>query len=118
MHGRVIVIILFDTRELEQLCNDERVAKKKLGAAGAKKLKKRLDDLDAMTTLEAARSLPGRCHELKGDLLGCLAITVDGGCRLVFRPEHEPVPVKKDGGLDWRAVTSVRVVAVRDYHDD
>jgi len=111
------VIILFDTTDLEELCNDDRSAKKKLGAPCAKKLPSRLDDLDAASNLEAMRTLPGKCHELKGDLAGCLAISLHGGFRLVFRPEHEPPPLKEDGGLDWRAVTSIRVMSVEDYHD-
>ena len=111
------MIIVFKTKDLENLCNDERASKKQLGAPCAKKLRARLDDLDAMLNLEAARTLPGRCHELKGDLVGCLAISLHGGYRIVFRPSHDPIPVKEDGGLDWRSVTSICVVAVEDYHD-
>lgn len=61
--------------------------------------------------------LPGRCHELKGNRMGCLAVALQGGFRLVFRPEADPPPRKDDGGLDWRSVTSIRVVSVEDYHD-
>lgn len=111
------MIILFDTTDLEKLCNDDRTARKKLGAACAKKLRSRLDDLDAVSNLEAMRMLPGRCHELKGNLAGRLAVELQGGFRLVFRPEDEPPPLKDDGGLDWRSVTSIRVVSVEDYHD-
>jgi proteic killer suppression protein len=36
--------------------------------------------------------------------------------RLVFVPDHNPVPGKSDGGLDWAQVTRVLVTDVVDYH--
>lgn len=107
--------ILFANDRLRALCNDDRKAKKELGAAGAKKLRARLDDLEAAACLEVMRPLPGHCHELKHDRAGELAVYLDGGCRLGFRP-CEPVPRKPDGGLDWTKVTSIEVVYVGDYH--
>ena len=36
--------------------------------------------------------------------------------RLVFAPNHEPVPKKCDGGIDLDKVTSIIVIEVVDYH--
>ena len=108
--------ILFRTDKLRRLCNDDRVAMRSIGANGAKRLRQRLDDLAAAGCLEDMRTLPGRCHELKGDRAGQLAMDLDGGRRLTFEPATEPRPKKVDGGLDWRGVTSIRVVEVGDYH--
>ncbi len=109
--------ILFKTAKLRELCNDDRVARKKLGARCAKKLRARLDDLDAAQALQAFRALPGGCHQLTGNLSGCLSIALHGGFRLVFRPAHETSPRKPDGGLDWARVTKVEIVSIEDYHD-
>lgn len=109
--------VTFKTAELRLLCNDERAGKKKLGAPGQKKLRGRLDDLAAASTLAEVRNLPGRCHELKGDRAGHLALDLHGGCRLEICPAHAPRPTKPDGGLDWTRVTRVCVVYVGDYHD-
>lgn len=109
--------IVYATEDLAGLCNDSRTAQRKLGAACAKKLRRRLDDLAAASALQVCRHLPGRCHELEGGLAGSLAMDLDGGYRLVFRPFHSPVPRKEDGGLDWGAVTSISIEAVDDYHD-
>lgn len=79
--------------DLRGLCHDDRRGEKELGAVGAKKLRARLDDLAATTCLEEMRTLPGRIHPLKYDRAGELALDLDGGCRLVFRP-CEPVPRK------------------------
>lgn len=109
--------IFFPTDELKRLCDDDRAAKKKLGADGAKKLRKRLDDMKAAPTLAVMKSLPGRCHELHHDLKGRLAVDLDGGRRIVFRPEHTPLPELAAGGLDWSKVTAITIESVEDYHD-
>lgn len=111
------VVILFKTRKLEKLCNQDREAVRKLGKASAEKLRLRLDDLEAAASLATMASLGGRCHELKGDLRGCLAVELAGGERLVFEPAHDPIPTKDDGGLDWSKVTCIRIVSVGNYHD-
>jgi proteic killer suppression protein len=35
---------------------------------------------------------------------------------LIFRPAHNPVPKKDDGGIDLAAVTAIEILDVRDYH--
>ena len=111
------MMITFATEELEKLCNDGRYAVRRLGAMSAKQLRRRLDDLHAAPDLLEMRGAPGRCHELKGDLAGCLAMDLHGGWRLIFKPDHEPILTKPDGGLDWGAVTAIQVQSIEDYHD-
>lgn len=36
--------------------------------------------------------------------------------RLVFRPNHDPVPLKTDGGIDLEHITSITIMSVEDYH--
>jgi plasmid maintenance system killer protein len=83
----------------------------------ARLIRRRLDDMKAAATLGVMRSLPGRCHELKGDRKGQLSIDLDGPYRLLFMPSDQPPPSKPDGGLDWTQVTSVIVLGVVDTHD-
>jgi proteic killer suppression protein len=109
--------IAFTSTAVASLCNDGGLAKRKLGAPCARKLRARLDDLDAAANLAVMAGLPGKCHELKGDRLGQLAIELHGGIRLVLVPNHDPIPRKADGGLDWAAVTAVTIIEVVDYHD-
>jgi proteic killer suppression protein len=70
--------------------------------------------LSAAETLDEMRSVSGRCHELKHDWSGHLALDLAGGMRLVFRPGEWVENAV--GGLDWCAVTTVVIVAVEDYH--
>lgn len=109
------VIILFESDELQTLCSQEKVANKKLGMPGAKKLRARLADV--MAAKNMAEIKIGRPHELLGDWNGCIALYLDGGRRLVLRAATDPVPRKKDGGISWSEVDAVSVAFVGDYHD-
>lgn len=88
------------------------------GQVRARILQRRLDDLRAATVLEDMRPpLPGRCHELTGNREGELAIDLDHPYRLVFCVADNPVPLKEDGGLDWKSVTAIQITEITDYHD-
>ena len=108
--------IAFSTIKLQKTLNTQNLLVKVHGPDRARRIRKRLDDLNAATTLEDIRSLPGRCHELTGDRAGQLALDLDHPYRLIFTPAHDPFPVKDDGGLDWTAVTAVVILGVEDYH--
>ncbi|CAM4207046.1 type II toxin-antitoxin system RelE/ParE family toxin [Aquirufa beregesia] len=83
----------------------------------ARQLNQRLKDLAAAENLAVMRALPAaRCHELTGDRKGELAVNVSTNYRLIFEPNHEPIPQKADGGLDWGNVTRIRIIDIEDYH--
>lgn len=112
------MVILFKTSKLEKVCNNENLMRKRFGTNRAKLLKRRLTELAAASTLEDLRNLPrARCHELKGNLKGCLSVDLDHPYRLVFEPAHNPVPEKPDGGLDWARVTEIRIIGLEDTHE-
>lgn len=83
----------------------------------AKLIRRRLDDLLAAPSLDVMRSLPGRCHELKGDREFEISLDLDGPYRLILFPAHDPIPLKADLGLDWKRVTAVLIKEVVDTHD-
>ena len=88
-----------------------------MGPRMAEKLQQRLSELAAVETLEDMRCLPGaRCHELTGELEGALAVDLVHPYRLLFTPDHDPIPQKEDGGLDWTSVTAICIVDYVDYH--
>lgn len=109
--------ILFASKKLEQLCHDEKVGTRTLGAPSARKLRTRLDDLIAAANLDYMRKLPGRFHGLSKERAGQFALDLHGGCRLVLEPASSPLPKRSDGTLDLTKVTTIRVVEVGDYHD-
>jgi proteic killer suppression protein len=112
------VEVLFKDRKLEKVCGNQSRLVRKYGTACAKLLADRLDQLRRAKNLEAMRGVPRvRCHELKGNRAGTLAVDLLHPYRLIFEPANNPIPRKADGGLDWTEVTIVRILAVEDYHD-
>lgn len=109
--------ILFSNSRLEKECCDSKIRRKRHGDERARRLGRRLDDLQAAATLSVMRTLPGRCHELTADRKGQLALDLDGPYRLIFEPTHEPLPLDENGSLDWDRVTSIRILLIGDYHN-
>ena len=112
------MVILFKTAKLEKECNNENLMVRRFGTNRTRLLKRRITELAAANVLEDLHNLPQtRCHELKGNLKGCLSVDLDHPYRLVFEPANNPVPKKPDGGLDWTKITMVRIVDVEDTHE-
>lgn len=109
--------IYYTSKKIQAMCTSERQMVKELGRPMAVKLMQRLSELEAAETLDDIRHLPGaRCHELKGDRAGQLAVDLVHPRRLVFCPQHDPIPAKPDGGLDWSQVRTIIVLEIVDYH--
>src|SRR5258707_546532 len=96
-------IFFAEAKEATDL-NDSKRLVRLHGAQRARLIRRRLDDLRAAANLQVMRTLPGRCHELKGDRRRQLSVDLDGPYRLIFRPAHNPIPEKPDGGLNWEQV--------------
>lgn len=111
------VEVTFKSKKLQKVCNSDAELKKEYGKNCAKKFRARLDDLAAASTLDTFRSLPGRCHELKGDRKGQLSLDLAHPLRLLFEAAGDDVQYKEDGGLDWKSVKSVVILEVEDTHD-
>ena len=96
---------------------DLRQVTKAHGPEVSKKLKTRLDDLDAAQSMEPMRNLPGHWEELKHNRAGQFSARLQGGMRLIVKPQKHPPPTKPDGGLDWSAIDSIYIVEMVNYHD-
>ena len=59
----------------------------------------RIDELkDAVCLADLYRFPALRCHELKGDRKGQIAINLIDPYRLILEPANHPIPRKEDGG--------------------
>lgn len=114
-NGRVVLEIYFKDKKIRELCEMQAVANRKLGAGGARKLRARLDDLDAAARVTDL--VAGNPHPLKGGRHGQFAMDLTGGWRLVFSPRHDPCPVRNDLAIDWSQVTIICIEYIGDYHD-
>jgi len=111
------MVIIYSKDKTKQEFNNQKLLIQRYGLRMARIIRRRLDDLDAAENLEVMRTLPGRCHELKGDRKGQLSMDLVHPERLIFAPAHDPAPVKEDGGIDWKKVTSIKILEVVDTHD-
>jgi proteic killer suppression protein len=59
---------------------------------------------------------PERRHELSGNRKGRFAVDLKHPQRLVFEPNHNPLPRGADGGLDLKKINAVTIIEVEDYH--
>jgi plasmid maintenance system killer protein len=110
------VEISYKSKQLEKKLTDPTKMAKAFGLL-ARKVNQRLKDLTDADNLETMRAIQAaRCHELKGDRKGELAVDVSGNYRMVFEPNHDPVPRKDDGGLNWEEVTKIQINDIEDYH--
>lgn len=111
-----IIDISWSDRKLEKCCAGDRSGQRYFGAANWKLLKRRLASLAAAATLTDMDGVPGNCHALSADRDGQFAVYLWAQYRLVFEPNHEPIPRLDDGGIDRSSVTSVVITEVVDYH--
>lgn len=113
--------ISFKNKKLTKSFNEGAQLERIHGALGAKDIRIRMKEFRAAESVKdfwPPKSPPGRCHELtQGQRPGQLSVDLDHPCRLMFIPDHDPVPRLEDGGLDWSQVTAVQILGVEDTHD-
>lgn len=110
--------ISFRNKKLEKTLTTARDMVPLHGERRAKLIQQRLAEIEAAPTLAMLRLLPRpRCHELKGNRKGQLSVDLDHPYRLLFTPDHDPLPQAVAGGLDWAAVTKVCIQEIADTHE-
>lgn len=113
--------ISFKNKKLEKEFNEGAHLSKVHGAKRAKKIRIRMAEFRAATSLMdfwPPKSGPSRCHELtQGKRKGQLSVDLDHPYRLIFIPDHDPAPKNENGGLDWLQVTAIKILGVEDTHE-
>jgi plasmid maintenance system killer protein len=107
----------FHTSKAAKLFNSENNLRAEYGPRMAGLIQQRLKELSAAENLEQMRTLPrANCHELVADRAGKFAVNLAHPYRLIFKPDHDPVPIGTGGGIDWSQVTKIEYVEIDDYH--
>jgi len=101
---------------LEKDCSHDRQGVVRWGPENWPRLKRRLASLAGAPTLQDMDGVPGNCHQLRADRAGQFAVDLWGSYRLVFEPDHDPLPELPDGGIDRARVTKIVIKEVVDYH--
>lgn len=110
--------IHFKTRKLAKIYNDQKELRKELGKDQAEKVMMRLYFLrNAPALCHVPTKPPERLHLLHGNRRGQFAVDLIHPSRLLFVPNHDPLPLKPDGGVDKENVTAITIIAMpSDYH--
>ena len=112
----ILMEINFSRTKLQKVFNSEAELKKAYGEQ-ARIIMRRMVMLRAASNLSDVSHLPPvRRHELTGELQNHFAIDLKQPFRLLFKPNHDPVPKKKDGGIDLENVTAITITEIKDYH--
>ncbi len=106
--------ITYASKAIQRLCEEDKHQRKQLGEKRAKRLKNRLNELRAVDNVSQLQL--GRPHALTEDRAGQYSVDLDGPMRLLFEPSDQPPPNLESGGIDWRQVTSVRILEIGDTH--
>jgi toxin HigB-1 len=113
-----IIDISWSDHKLQKTCASDRAGQRRWGADDWKLLRRRLLSLEVAPTLRDMEGVPGKCHPLRADRAGQFAVYLWGSYRLVFVPDHDPLPTLPDGGIDRSRVTKIVIEEVVDYHGD
>lgn len=109
--------IFYNSQQMKKICSSDKKMVRKLGSEMAVVLKLRLNELEAVENLDDMKFLPAaRCHELTQNRKGQISADLIHPQRLIFKPHHDPMPKKPDGGLDWTLVTRILIWEITDPH--
>ncbi len=109
--------VSFGNTGLKRLFDDESKMTRRYGERRSRSLLARLTVLgNAVTLSDVSSRPPERRHQLTGNRNGQFAVAVDPQYRLVFEPNHDPLPRRPDGGIDIDRVTAIVIVELTDYH--
>jgi proteic killer suppression protein len=109
--------ITFKNNKLAKILNDRKKLLRVYGAPNSKRIMMRLEFLRASVCLDdVPRDPPYRLHALHHNREGQFAVDLEHPQRLVFEPNHNPLPRLKDSSVDLKRVTAITILEVEDYH--
>jgi plasmid maintenance system killer protein len=110
------VRISYKSNKLKKSLTEAKEMQKAYGSM-AKKVNQRIKEILASDNLEVLKSIPAaNCHELRGSRKGEFALDISGNYRIIFEPDHDPIPQKDDRTIDCMKITDIRILGTEDYH--
>lgn len=109
--------IAFRDRKLLKIFSSHKRLVQAYGQRMAKVIETRMDTLQTAACLDLVPiEPPNRRHQLTGDRHEQFSVDLVHPMRLLFIPDHNPIPRKDDGGVDLTQVTAVAIIEVADTH--
>ena len=91
--------IVFRTTALQKICSISKEAVRTYGPKNGGKLMQRLNELKSFECLaDVPKYPPARCHQLEGNRKGQFSVDLEHPYRLIFTPNHTPLPKLEGGG--------------------
>ena len=107
-----IMIISFKDKKDEKDCCSGKRCDRRWGLH-AKKIQQRLAEIAAAENLKIFWTLQHlHPHVLGGNRDGQISIDLNHPFRLLFVPDHDPVPRKENGELDMEKIIRVKIIEV------
>ncbi|MDO8261703.1 MAG: hypothetical protein Q7T21_00605 [Gallionella sp.] len=106
--------IAFAEKSDRQLCENEAIAVRKLGTKVADKLKRRLADLRAATSVKDI--VAGKPEVLFGKYKHQIAVELCDGYCLVFCANHNTNPLLESDELDWSRVSRIKILRIENLY--
>ena len=109
--------VSFRTRRLERTFNSEINMSKAYGDRMSRIIQIRMAVLNNARDLSHVPTTPpDRFHILRDNRMGQFAVDLVHPKRLIFEPNHDPIPRLPDGGVNLELVTAITILEVVDYH--
>lgn len=109
--------ITFSTHKLEKTFNSEKALIRSYGDRMKNAIVNRMAVLSVASNLALVPTTrPEWMHQLTGKLNEQFAVDLIHPYRLVFKPNHNSLPRKDDGGIDRQRVEAITILDVIDYH--
>lgn len=106
--------IAFAEKSDRQLCENEAIAARKLGIEVANKLKRRLADLRAATSVKDI--VAGKPQELFGKYKHQIAVELCDGYFLTFCANHNANPLSESNEIDWSRVCRIKILRIENIN--
>jgi hypothetical protein len=103
--------ISFADKSLRQLCENGAIAKRKLGNVAAEKLKHRLADLRAVSSVKDL--VAGKPREVEGTII----VDLCNDHRIILCANHNSNPLLHTGSIDWSKVNRVKILRIEVNHE-
>lgn len=109
--------VRYKSKRLKKILSSAAAIKMNFGT-NAKRVAQRMDDITSSPNLEVLCSIPSaNCHRLTGDRKDEWAVDISANHRLVFKLDHDPIPLKKEGSINRIEVTNILIISAQeDYH--
>jgi|ERR1043166_1093568 proteic killer suppression protein len=107
--------IAFSTRSVRELCESDSRAVTELGSRVARKLKGRLSDLRAATSI--GDLVAPRIIEIGDPRSNQIGIDLCDGYRMLVCANHPSNPTGESGSVDWSKVSRIKIMEIENEND-